>query len=220
MIFLPFSIILLLFLILLLPIFFFIIQIEIIRLALGKIGLSPGMALLIFFMSLAGSLINIPVYAREATIFPAHHAMPAPGFFNPFGMTVENTRQIIAINLGGCIIPLLLCIYLLPRTPLLPAFFATIITTVICFHISRVVPGMGIAIPSLIPPIAAVALAFILSPGNKIPVAYISGVLGVLIGADIMNLPHLGGYPGVMSIGGAGVYDGIFLVGIISALLA
>ena len=217
MIFLPLSILVIFLLILLLPLFFFIIQIEIIRLALGKIGLSPAVAFMILLLSLMGSLVNIPVYTREATIIPPESSV---SLFHFFGMPYENTRQIIAINLGGCIIPLLLCIYLLPKAPLLPTLFATIITTLICFHISTVVPGLGVRIPAFIPPLAAVGLAFILSPGNKIPVAYISGVLGVIIGADILNLPHLGSYPGIMSIGGAGVYDGIFLVGVISALLA
>ena len=219
MIFLPISILILFLLILLLPFFFLIVQIEIIRIALSKIGLSPQMALLIFFLSLAGSLVNIPIYTREATIIPPQKIFP---FFslNPFGVPADPTKQIIAINLGGCIIPLLLCAYLITRAPMLPTVFATVITVIICFKISRVVPGTGIVIPSLLPPLIAVALAFLFSPGNKIPVAYISGVLGVLIGADILNLPNLGSYPGVMSIGGAGVYDGIFLVGIISALLA
>ena len=131
-----------------------------------------------------------------------------------------HTKQIIAINLGGCIIPLLLCLYLIRKAPFLPTFFATIISIVVCFKLSKVVPGVGITIPAFIPPIVSVILAYILSPENKIPVAYISGVLGVLIGADILNLPALSKYPGVMSIGGAGVYDGIFLVGIFSVLLA
>ena len=79
-------------------------------------------------------------------------------------------------------------------------------------------PAVGIVVPILIPPLVAATLAFILSPRNPTPVAYISGVLGVLIGADLMNLGCLTS-PGLMSIGGAGVFDGIFMVGIISALL-
>lgn len=219
MIFLPFSIILLVFLILLLPLFFVLLQIEIIRLALSKLGLSPQFAFFVFFISLIGSLINIPIYTRQAI-------MPYSGrpVFNMFGYgsmpTIDMTQQVVAINLGGCIIPLLLCIYLFPKAPPLPVFFSTVITTLVCFHLSRIIPGTGIVIPTFIPPLLAVALAYIFSPGNKIPVAYISGVLGVLIGADILNLPYIGRYPGVISIGGAGVFDGIFLVGIISALLA
>ncbi len=219
MFFLPFSIILLIiFLILLLPIFIFLIHIEIIRIALGKLGLSPFFAFFILILSLIGSGINIPIYSKEATIFPPHRELFF--LFHPFGMPEIETKQIIAINFGGAIIPILLCIYLLPKAPFLPTLFSTIISTIICFKLSRIVPGIGITIPALIPPLGSVLLAFIFSPGNKIPVAYISGVLGVLIGADLLNIPNLPPYPGVMSIGGAGVYDGIFLVGIISVLLA
>ena len=86
--------------------------------------------------------------------------------------------------------------------------------------LTRVVPGVGFTIPALIPPLIAAFLAIILSSKNPASVAYISGVLGILIGSDLLNLYQLQavGAP-MISIGGAGVYDGIFLVGIISALL-
>jgi uncharacterized membrane protein len=51
-------------------------------------------------------------------------------------------------------------------------------------------------------------------------VAYVSGVLGTLIGADLSNLgviPKLGAP--IASIGGAGTFDGVFLSGIIAVLL-
>lgn len=219
MFFLPFSLILLLILlILLLPILLFLIHIEIIRIALSKLGLSPIFAFLILFLSLIGSGINIPIYSRPASFF--YPPKDLFFLFHPFGLPHFEKEQIIAINVGGAIIPILLCLYLLPKTPFLPTLFSTIITTLICFKLSKIVPGIGITIPALVPPLVSVLCAFIFSPGNKIPVAYISGVLGVLIGADLLNLPNLPPYPGVMSIGGAGVYDGIFLVGIISVLLA
>jgi len=53
------------------------------------------------------------------------------------------------------------------------------------------------------------------------PVAYVSGSMGALIGADLSNLQRIGelGAP-VVSIGGAGTFDGVFLTGIIAGLLA
>jgi uncharacterized membrane protein len=46
------------------------------------------------------------------------------------------------------------------------------------------------------------------------------GVVGVLIGADLLNLGKVSklGAP-ILSIGGAGTFDGIFLTGLISVLL-
>jgi uncharacterized membrane protein len=51
-------------------------------------------------------------------------------------------------------------------------------------------------------------------------VAYVSGTLGTLIGADLTNLHSIGklGAP-VASIGGAGTFDGVFLSGLIAVLL-
>jgi uncharacterized membrane protein len=72
----------------------------------------------------------------------------------------------------------------------------------------------------LVPPLLAALLALIISPANAPPVAYISGTLGTLIGADLMNLKKITGLGApVASIGGAGTFDGIFLTGIIAVLL-
>jgi uncharacterized membrane protein len=75
--------------------------------------------------------------------------------------------------------------------------------------------------PAFVPPIAAAVIALILSPSQPGVIAYVSGTLGTLIGADLLNLgkiPALGAP--VASIGGAGTFDGVFLTGIIAALLA
>ena len=92
----------------------------------------------------------------------------------------------------------------------------------VCFALARPVKGVGITLPALIPPLIAALLAYLLVPDpiGRTAVAYTSGVLGTLIGADILNLPRihrLGAH--VVSIGGAGVFDGIFLVGILAAIL-
>ena len=75
--------------------------------------------------------------------------------------------------------------------------------------------------PGFIPPLVAVGVALVLEPREAPRVAYISGTLGVLIGADLMNLPAVRKMPSLLSsIGGAGVFDAIFLVGILAALLS
>jgi uncharacterized membrane protein len=74
---------------------------------------------------------------------------------------------------------------------------------------------------AFIPPIAAALLAFIISPGQAPIIAYISGTLGSLVGADLLNLDKIPDLrTPVASIGGAGTFDGIFLTGIISVLIA
>jgi uncharacterized membrane protein len=51
--------------------------------------------------------------------------------------------------------------------------------------------------------------------------AYVGGTLGTLIGADVLNLGRIGGLGApIVSVGGAGTFDGIFLTGILAVLLA
>jgi uncharacterized membrane protein len=83
------------------------------------------------------------------------------------------------------------------------------------------VPGVGIAVPMIVPPLAAAGVALLLAFRRAPPVAYVAGSMGALIGADLLNLPDIAaiGAP-VVSIGGAGTFDGVFLTGIIAGLIA
>ena len=82
-------------------------------------------------------------------------------------------------------------------------------------------PGMGVGMPMFVAPLASALLALILDAEHAAHLAYISGVLGVLIGADMLRLKSITelGAP-VAAIGGAGTFDGIFMTGMIAALLA
>jgi hypothetical protein len=95
------------------------------------------------------------------------------------------------------------------------------IVAAISKRLARPVPGLGIALPAFIPPILSALMALLLAPAQAPMMAYISGTFGVLIGADLLNLRNLAGLRApVVSIGGAGTFDGIFLTGIIAVLLA
>ena len=80
---------------------------------------------------------------------------------------------------------------------------------------------MGIAIPALIPALAAALLALFFVPDQAPAVAFTAGVLGPLVGADLLHLNEIKnmGTP-IASIGGAGTFDGIVLSGIVATLLA
>ena len=171
------------------------------------------MTILIILLCLIGSTINIPLFTRA--IDTDEYNTDSFGYVG-FPQKIE--KQVIAINLGGAIIPLFICLYLLRKAPLKKTIIATLISSLIFYRLAQPVAMVGIAIPVFIPPLIAATLALLISPRNPTPVAYISGVLGVLIGADLMHINCLS-TPGIMSIGGAGVFDGIFMVGVISALL-
>ena len=58
-------------------------------------------------------------------------------------------------------------------------------------------------------------------PDVRVAAAFIAGVLGPLIGADLLHLRDIRTIAtGMLSIGGAGTFDGIVLSGIFAAVLA
>jgi uncharacterized membrane protein len=87
--------------------------------------------------------------------------------------------------------------------------------------LAQPIPGLGIALPVFVPSLAAAVVSLLLAWRRAAPLAYISGSLGTLIGADLLNLGAMAqmGAP-VASIGGAGTFDGIFLIGVVAVLLA
>jgi uncharacterized membrane protein len=201
-----------------------IIQLQVLSIAFQKLGLSPRGALLLVMAALFGSGINIPLTTIESTPPPGSPPdMLPPGRVWPPVAPGYAGRTIIAINLGGCVIPVCLCLYLLVRQlvdpfDLLPAL---LIVTVVSYVFSRPIAGIGIGMPVLIAPLAAVLAALLLEPANAAPLAFSSGVLGVLLGADILRLADIRKMGvRVASIGGAGTFDGVFLTGIIAVLLA
>ena len=87
--------------------------------------------------------------------------------------------------------------------------------------IARLVAGLGVALPALVPGVTARATGLALSRRLAAPIAYVSGSLGVLIRADLLNLDkHQTMGALVASIGGAWIFDGVFLVGVIAVMIA
>ncbi len=219
MVFLPISLIFFLVLIFILPVLLIFIPAQIMGFAFQKLGLSMEIGFSYFVCSLLGSTINIPI--KEELCYEKPSISPlAKLFFGQIPIPVQ--KRVLAINVGGAIIPVILALYLLAtKVALIPTVIATGLMIVITNILARPVPNVGIAMPALIPPICSVIVAWIVYYQNPAPVAYVSGVLGTLIGADLLNLKRIRKMScGVMSIGGAGVFDGIFLVGILAVLLA
>ena len=208
-----------LFLILLLlaPIFLALVYFNAITLSFERLGLSPEAAMALFAASLIGGWINIPISRRPVLVQP--RASGLMGYF--FYYSPQVREQVLAINVGGAVVPVLFSLYLLPRAPLVPTLLTLAVVTAVCKAIARPMPGVGITMPAFVPPLVAVAAALAFTGrGEAAPVAYIGGTLGTLIGADLLNLHVIRRMPAlVASIGGAGVFDGVFLVGVLAALL-
>ena len=135
---------------------------------------------------------------------------------------VEAGATVVALNVGGALIPILVSIYLVARTRLYGRMaIGVAIVAAVVHSLAQIVPGMGIAVPMFIPPLVAAGVGLLLAFRRAPPVAYVSGSMGTLVGADLLNLDRIAqlGAP-IVSIGGAGTFDGVFLTGIIAGLLA
>ena len=222
MFFFPIGCLIFLAFILFLPILFILGYFHVVTLGFEKLGISPEITIFLLFLILIGSAINIPL-TKKKLVYKIESR-----FFGLF-QTPKTQIQGIAINLGGAVIPILLSFYFLflvwrAGFSLQPILIATILMIIICKFLARITPPFrgkgGVSLPTFIPPIFSAIFALILTSEFAAPTAFISGVFGTLIGADILNLKRVQKFGGFVSIGGAGVFDGIFLVGIISSLLA
>jgi uncharacterized membrane protein len=201
--------------------------------AMVKLNLSPQVALGAVLAIFIGGLINIPVYRisrREEQL------VETTAVFGFWGWTprVQRYRRssIVAINVGGGIVPMVLAawevllIVAVGGWPLQALAIAAGVNVLVCYLVARPVRGVGITMPGLMSPAVSVGVAWLLlaSPAYdpiRAPVAFVAGVLGPLIGADLFHLKDISRVSaGILSIGGAGTYDGIVLSGILAALLA
>jgi uncharacterized membrane protein len=198
------------------------IEFRVLRYAYMQLGVSSRTAMFLLFGSLIGSYFNIPLFE-----IPSQAAGAAGQVVQFFGMHYQvpsasgHNGTIIAVNVGGAVIPGCMSFYLLWHYNLwLKGAIATAVVAAVCYFLATPVRGVGIALPMFVPVIATAIVALILDRQYVAPLAYIAGALGTLIGADLLNLDKVAGLGApVASIGGAGTFDGIFLTSIIAVLL-
>jgi uncharacterized membrane protein len=198
------------------------IQLRILRYAYMRLGIGPGAALLLLFGSLIGSYFNISVAVLPETHVRSNEVVDFFGMRYVVPLVAQWPGTVLAVNIGGAVIPTLMSAYLVIRYQLwLRAALAVIAIAFVIHSMATPVHGLGIAVPVFAPVVVTAILAFILSREYAPPLAYIGGSMGTLIGADLLNLDKINGLGApVASIGGAGTFDGIFLTGILAVLLA
>ena len=198
------------------------IQVEALRFVYLRLGIAPITAFGLLSASLLGSYVNMPVWrladqhvvrGEAVTIYGLPYVMP---------VEVDWPGTIVAVNVGGAVIPALLSLYLLAVNRLwLRGVAAIAVVAAVCHLLAVPVPGLGIGMPAFIPPIVATLAALLIAPARPAAAAYVAGSLGTLIGADLLNLSRVQGLGApIVSIGGAGTIDGIFVTGIQAVLLA
>jgi uncharacterized membrane protein len=198
--------------------------------AFTRLGFSWGFAIFLLVGSLLGSGVNIPIFRIRSS-----SPLVTDSCIQVFGVAycipvIDNIYEstLVAINLGGAIIPSLVSLYLLYKFPQAINFavIAIIFVSILMYKIARPVKGLGIVTPALLPPLITAMVTLVMTAFFSLPneykfiIAYVGGTLGTLIGADLLNIRKVRdlGAP-VASIGGAGTFDGVFLVGLLAVLL-
>jgi len=198
------------------------VEIGILRYAYEKIGVARRHVFAVLMATLLGSYVNIPVAELPPEQVLSNQVVRFFGVEYVVPQVQEWPRTIIAVNVGGALVPTLLSLYLLVKRRLFgPGLVAVAIVAAVVHTMAYPVRGVGISVPIFIPPLVAAVTAVVVARRAAPAVAYIGGSLGTLIGADLMNLGAVHGLGApVASIGGAGTFDGVFLTGIVAVLLA
>jgi len=183
------------FLLLLLPLLFA----ELLAASLFRLHLAPDTALLLLLAIMLGGLINIPIRRLSRGMEVMVDPFAVYGLAGRIPLLRRVRRDtIIAVNLGGCLIPTGLALY----------------------EAMNLDPASLLAV-SIAAPLNILVCYMLLAPTGAAPVAYIAGVLGPLVGADLLHLRDIRRIAtGVASIGGAGTFDSIVLSGLVAAYLA
>jgi uncharacterized membrane protein len=195
---------------------------------LAKLHLSPSAAVVLVIAIFVGGFINIPVKRLIRSEQVSVHPLAVFGLSGVWPQLQRIRHQtVIAVNVGGCLIPTGLAVYELMHLvasgaqTLLALATVCAINCVACYLMARPVAGVGIMMPGLVPPLISAALAIVLVPDEAAAVAFVAGVTGPLVGADLLHLKDIqSSGVGMASIGGAGTFDGIVLSGVIAAYLA
>ena len=214
MLYFPLPIILFIILIVLIPVLLIMIQFNVINTAFSNMGLSTLQMVLYFAGVLIFSTINIPVYRKKVSTVIYEK--------NYFPLFKDNIKSaIIAVNVGGAIIPVLMSLKLLSVIHIPSLIPGIVIVSIVSYFSSKPVKHSGIKIYFILPLIVTVIISYLFcSVEMRSAYAFVSGTWGILMGADIMHLKHIDRLgTGVFSIGGAGVFDSLFFVGIIAAFI-
>lgn len=205
-----------------------------------SIGTALSMSLieifLLFMAIMMGSAVNIPI--KEYNNPENYYLEREVSFFGiRFRMPVTNQKTVICVNIGGAVIPAGASLYFIISSLITYSFVRLefILTALVTLSVvilvsnkfAKIVENVGITLPMFLPPSVTVLTSLIASYIFSCPldllgrIAFSTGVLGVLIGADLLNLKKIRkiGAP-MISIGGAGSFDGIFITGVISAILS
>lgn len=167
---------------------------------LDRMRLTDAQALLFIGLMIGGSFIDIPLYRGAVEI---------------------------SVNVGGALVPLALCIYLLLRADSARETFrgaaAAVVTAGIVFAVSQITE-FGPTDRTLVDPmwlfgIVAGAVGYLTARSRRS--AFIAGTLGIIL-TDVIHMARslVMDIPTTVALGGAGIFDTVVIAGIVAVLLA
>ena len=130
----------LLFSFILLPLLLVLLHVQAVSLAFSNMGLSPTLVIIVFYLSLLGSFVNIPISRRRIRV-ERKSLLPFPFSLPLFYYPPRVQEQVVEVNVGGAVVPLLLSLYVLPNAPIGSVLLATSVVAAVCFALARPVLG-------------------------------------------------------------------------------
>jgi len=135
----------------------------------------------------------------------------------------------VGISIGGGLIPIVMCYLLLRsrRVGLAEGAIGITVVAYITYFVTRPEEGVGIVadIPIAFAPALAAGLygisTFWIDIDKAAPLAYFSGVMGTLVGADVFHLSEVLSFTppeegAGLVIGGANIFDMVYITGIVA----
>ena len=165
-----------------------------------KIGIGKREVGLLFLGSISTTFLNFPIFIYK--------------------------DYFLAMNIGGALIPIVLSFYLIKENSI-PFYKILIGITIVSFATYMVTKVTSAGVISyfpfyLFPSILAFLLSmlfYFLSPFSC-AYSYPVATIGVIIGGDFSHLPEIFEHPFIGSMGGAGLYDMVYIAGLLSFFLS
>lgn len=189
-------------------------------------GLSTLEAVALYVAILVAGIVNLRVYE-----FKSRRDSPQK-YVSYLGMKYalpvwHGHNTAVSINLGGCIVALIVSVYFAMSLQWLPVLLSIAIVSLGIFLLSRPSRSVGFYVPTLAPPLLSIVVAlaalYLYGGGlyNCARLAFVAGTVGTLVGTSLLNAPRMEKIgTSTISIGGIGTFDGIVLTGLLSTIVA
>jgi len=192
------------------------------------LGLSVLETIALYLALLAMGAVNVPLYEFKSRRDSDQKTVTYAG--EKYLLPVwHGHNTLVALNLGGCVVALCISVYFASAlTALWPAVLLSIVIVALgVFLASRPSRSAGYYVPTYVLPALSLAVALVALYGsnaglyNCARLAFCAGACGALLGTSLLNLPRLQRLGTTFfSLGGYGVFDGIFLTGIVATIVA